>query len=516
MTGQSRRLFTAFGLASVLSLGAGVSGAPPAASGGSCDALRALPLAGGAITLAESVPAGGFTPPGVQGGRGGAAPRRTPAFCRVAATLRPSSDSDVKIEVWMPTADWNGKYQAVGNGGWAGSLSYDAMITALGRGYAVSSTDTGHEGGSAAFALGHPEQVVDFGYRAVHEMTVAAKAIIARYYDAAPKRSYWTGCSGGGRQAMKEAQRFPGDFDGIIAGSPALDHIGRAAQAVRVAQRTEADEASRLPAAKAQLLHRAVLEACDALDGVRDGVLEDPTRCRFDPGVLQCKGADDGACLTAAQVATARLVYSAAVGPKSGRKIAGLARGSELGWSEAGWSAFAQRAGLEHFRFIVFQNPEWSLQSFTLADIDRADEVDKGTINALDPNLKPFFDRGGKLIHYHGWSDPQISPENSTSYYERVAAVMGGVRRTQQSYRLFMVPGMAHCGGGEGPNTFDMLAALEQWVERGRAPARIVASRVREGRVERTRPLCPYPQVAAYMGTGSTDDEASFVCRERS
>jgi feruloyl esterase len=436
------------------------------------------------------------------------------AYCRVAATLTPTSDSDIKMEVWLPATGWNGKFQAVGNGAFSGAIANAAMRTALARGYATGSTDTGHAGGSASFALGHPEKVIDFGWRAVHEMTATSKKIIAAYYDAPLKFAYWNGCSAGGRQAMKEAQRFPADFDGIIAGAPGLDWTGRAAQAVRVAKTLEKTETARLLQPQRRLLHAAVVAACDAADGVKDGLIESPARCTFDPGVLLCKGADGIGCLTKDQVETARLIYSAAVNPSTKREITGLAPGSELGWTDLGWTASARATGLDQFRFLVFKQPDWDVQKFVFAsDIVRAEETDHDTINALDPNLKPFIDRGGKLIQYHGWSDPQISPWNSTQYYGRVLEALGGAGHINGSYRLFMAPGMGHCSGGEGPNTFDMVAALEEWVERGKAPDRIIASHATNGAVDRTRPLCPYPQVAAYKGTGGTDEAASFVCR---
>jgi feruloyl esterase len=388
------------------------------------------------------------------------------------------------------------------------------MRTALARGYATSSTDTGHVGGSARFAVGHPEKVIDFGWRAVHEMAAASKAIIAAYYDAGPKFSYWNGCSAGGRQAMKEAQRFPADFDGIIAGAPGLDWTGRATQAVRLAKALEKTDSARLLQTQAQLLHRAVLQACDEVDGLKDGLIEDPKRCTFDPAVLQCRGSDAAACLTPAQVETARVMYSAAVNPRTKRATTGLEPGSELGWTDLGWSASARATGLDQFRFIVFNDPSWDVDRFNLdSDIVRAEETDDGTIDALDPNLKPFIDRGGKLIQYHGWSDPQISPGNSTQYYTRVLEALGGADAVRRSYRLFMAPGMAHCGGGEGPNTFDMVGALEQWVEKGKAPDSIIASHSTNGIVDRTRPLCPYPQVAVYKGIGSTDAASNFECK---
>jgi feruloyl esterase len=480
----------------------------------SCEALSTLALPNATITVAEAVEAGTFKPPAP--GSDAEAFRALSAFCRVAATLKPTRDSDITIELWMPTSGWNGKFQAVGNGAFNGAIAYPAMARALASGYATSSTDTGHVGGSASFALGHPEKIIDFGWRAVHEMTDRSKRIIATYYSAGPKFSYWNGCSAGGRQAMKEAQRFPTDFDGIIAGAPGLDWTGRAAQALRVAKALERTESARLSQTHTQLLHRTVLQACDTLDGLKDGLIDDPTRCKFDPAVLQCKGSDEAACLTTAQVETARLIYSAAVNPRTKREIAGLAPGSELGWTQLGWSASARATGLDQFRFLVFNDPGWDVQKFNFdSDIVRAEETDDNTINALEPNLKPFIDRGGKLIQYHGWSDPQISPGNSTQYYSRVLEALGGAVRIQNSYRLFLAPGMAHCGGGEGPNSFDMVSALEQWVEHGKAPDQIIASHSTNGIVDRTRPLCPYPQAAVYKGEGSQDEAANFACKAR-
>ena len=481
---------------------------------GSCEGLASLTLPNATITLARTVEAGAAMP----SAGGGAAPRGAGAvarpFCRIAATLKPSSDSDIKIEIWMPAANWNGKFEAIGNGAFNGTINYAAMMTALDRGYATSATDTGHTGAGASFALGHPDKLIDFGYRAVHEMTVTSKKIIAAYYDAGPQLSYWNSCSAGGRQGMKEAQRFPADFNGIIAGAPGLDWTGRAAQAVLVNQALQKDESARLLPAKAQLVHNAVLEACDAKDGVKDGVVEDPKRCTFDPGILQCKGAENASCLTPAQVNTARLLYSTQVNPATKREITGLMPGSELGWTDQGWSVSARATGLDQFRFLVFKDPSWTIDKFNFAtDIVRAEETDNDTINALDPNLKAFIDRGGKLIQYHGWADPQISPGNSTQYYQRVVAALGGASQVQGSYRLFMAPGMGHCGGGDGPNTFDMVGAMEQWVEHGKAPDQIVASHSTGGAVDRTRPLCPYPQVAVYKGSGSTNEAASFACK---
>ena len=446
------------------------------------------------------------------GSNASAAYRALPEFCRVAATLSPVPDSEIKIEVWMPAANWNRKLLAVGNGAFSGAIAYSAMASSLARGYATASTDTGHSGGSAEFGLGHPQKVIDFGFRAVHEMAMASKAILSSFYSSAASHAYWNGCSAGGRQAMKEAQRFPGDFDGIIAGSPGLDWTGRAIQAVRVAQALESNTAAQIPRAQRELLHRAVLDACDATDGVKDGVIDDPDRCTFDPGVLQCPAATGASCLSAAQVATARLIYSSPTHLRLSRAIAGLSRGSELGWTDLGWTASARATGLDQFRFLVFRDPNWTIDRFRFdADVVRAEDADSNTINALDPNLKPFIDRGGKLIQYHGWSDPQISPGSSTQYYRSVVAQLGAAS-VSSAYRLFMAPGMGHCSGGDGPNAFDMVAALEEWVEHGAAPEKIIASHSTNGAVDRTRPLCPYPQVAIYQGHGSTDDAANFAC----
>jgi len=414
------------------------------------------------------------------------------------------------MEVWMPATGWNGKFQAAGNGGWAGSISRPAMAAALQEGYATASTDTGHKsaetpGGS--FVPGHPEKLTDYGYRAVHEMTVRSKAIIRVFYGREAKLAYWNSCSNGGRQGLMEAQRYPQDFDGIVAGAPAANWTGRAVSSLWVAQAVHRDEASYLPPSKYPLIHNAVLQACDALDGVRDGILQDPQRCRFDPAVLQCQEGDGASCLTAAQVETVRKIYAAS------SFYPGLAPGSEPGWAVYGGPR-PFSIGDDHFKFVVFPNSAWDYRKLNFSsDVPLAEKTDNGTINALTPDLRPFFAHGGKLIQYHGWSDPQIPPMHSVNYYRSVLDAMGGAARVQSSYRLFMVPGMAHCGGGPGPNQFNALAALERWRESETAPEQIVAARVSNNRVDLTRPLCPYPQVAQYKGVGSTNDAGNFVCK---
>ena len=524
---MTRMLAAACATAVAIALGAaaGVTTAPggagpavlAAAQSDACSRLLDLSLPNTEVTGAEVVAAGAFTPP--TGGRAPSAAQlrpyaELPAFCRVSATLTPTDDSDIKVEVWLPAEGWNGKYQAVGNGAFTGSIRHNSMAAAVARGYASSSTDTGHVGNTASFGLGHPEKVIDFGYRSLHEMTVFAKQAIETHYGDAPRYSYWVGCSAGGRQAMKAAQRFPADFDGIIAGAPGLDWTGRAGGSLRVAKPLEADEAMQLPAEARQIVHDAVLAACDAADGVTDGVVGDPERCDFDPAVLACDDNGGEGCLSAAQVRSVRMLYASPENPKTGRPITGLLPGSELGWTDLGWTRSARATGLEQFRYLTFADPEWTIDRFNFeTDIVLAEERDDDTLNALDPNLQPFFDGGGKLLSYHGWADPQISPANVTQYYGRVVDAIGSRDEVHDSFRLFMAPGMGHCGGGAGPSRFDMLAALEQWVEEGEAPDHIIASRVRDGEVDRTRPLCPYPEQAVYSGTGSTDDAASFVCR---
>ncbi len=487
--------------------------APSTSNAATCDSLKALTLPGATIDNVEVVAAGAFTQPAARGGRGNGM-SDLPAFCRVALTARPSSDSDIKIEVWLPVENWNRKYEAVGNGAWTGTIGYAAMADALRRGYATSSTDTGHVGGSASFAMGHPEKAIDFAYRSEHDMVIDSKAIVSAFYGSAPKYSYWNGCSAGGRQALKEAEMFPADFDGIIAGSPGLDWSGRSAQAVRIAQILE-NESARLTPAQQKRLHAAVLDACDANDGLKDGLIANPAACKFDPKVLQChtSGADSsGDCLTAAQVDAVKAIYSP-IKTKT-REIAGLAYGSEINWTDLGWSQSARATGLDHYRYLVYNDPAWTVSKFDAAtDPARLEEGPSGQIDARNPDLKAFFSRGGKLLMYHGWADPQISPLNATTYYEQVVKASGGAAKITGSYRLFMAPGMAHCGGGEGPNDFDKIGPLEQWVEHGTAPDQIVASHSVRGAVDRTRPLCPYPQIAMYKGTGSIDEAANFVCK---
>jgi feruloyl esterase len=481
--------------------------AAPAVHGAGCEGLSALRLPTTTITKAEAVAAGAFTLPGANPAQQTGF-QKLPAFCRVAAILRPTSDSEIKIEVWMPAENWNGKFMGVGNGGWSGAIVYPALSGAIARGYAAASTNTGHDGGDASFAPGHPEKLIDFGYRAVHEMTLRAKAVTEAYYGKPPSRSYWNGCSSGGKQGLKEAQKFPRDYDGIVAGAPANYWTHLMAGDLWPAIVTNKDPAAALPPDKLAVLHKAALAACDKLDGVADGLVENPPRCRFDPAVVQCKDASQSDCLSAAQVDSARKIYAGSRHPKTGKQIfPGMPPGSERVWPAlAGPKPFG--IPVSHFRHVVFNNPDWDYRSLDFdKDVARADKLDNGLLNATDPNLKDFFAHGGKLIVYHGWNDQLIAAQNSIDYYDSVARKLGGAAKIDSNFRLFMAPGMNHCSGGDGPSRIDPVAALEQWVEQGKPPDRLIASHP-----DRTRPLCPYPKVARYTGTGSTDDAANFTC----
>jgi feruloyl esterase len=490
---------------------------PAHAYAASCESIARLALDNTKITLAHEVPAGTFMPPGPA--RQGGVPQQPrlyaslPAFCRVAATLTPSSDSDIKIEVWLPSAKWNGKFQAVGNGGWAGSISYTALAAAVAAGYASASTDTGHVGNTGAFALGHPEKVIDFGYRAVHEMTVKAKAVIDAFYGSRPTLSLWNGCSQGGRQGIAEAVRYPADFDGIVAGAPAVNYVHLLAGRMAINRAVNATPASVIPASKYPLINRAALAACDARDGVADAVIENPGTCSFDPKVLSCSGPEDSACLTPPQVESARRMYAGATHPSTRASVLpGLARGSELGWNVIG-SVEPIRYSIDAYKYIVSKDPAWDAARFnSRTDLDLALAADPDDVlGSTDTNLRAFFARGGKLLLYHGWSDAQVTPYNTIDFFQKVVGAQGGAG-VGTSIQLYMVPGMNHCQGGPGTDNFDRISAIEEWIKTGVAPKRIEAWHMTNGVVDRTRPLCPFGQVARWNGTGNTNESASFSC----
>ena len=411
----------------------------------------------------------------------------------------------------MPAENWNGKFQAVGNGGWAGTISFAAMATALQEGYATASNDTGHKGGNALFAIDHPEKVVDFAHRAVHEMTVQSKALITAYYNRGPRLSYWNGCSTGGRQGLMSAQKYPEDFDAIVAGAPANYQTHLHAWDLSVSIPVLKDPASAVPAAKLEMVTRAVVNACDARDGVADGVLNNPTSCTFDVASLQCKAGDAADCLTSAQVTAMKRVYEPAKTSSGHVVFPGKALGSEAGFTPYVGGQQAPGISVGSFQ-VAYNNAKWDPLTFDLnRDLPVVDDKVGAIINAVNPDLRAFKARGGKLILYHGWNDTAISPGNAIDYYSSVLKRMGG--RQDDFVRLYMAPGMNHCGGGVGPNQVNWMAALERWREAGVAPDRIDAYRVTNNRVDMTRPLCPYPQVAQYKGTGSTNDAANFVCK---
>jgi feruloyl esterase len=486
------------------------------AAGRSCDSLTTLTLDHATVTGAAVVSAGGFKAPGNGGGQNGARFAELPAFCRVAATLTPSADSDIKIEVWMPASGWNGKFEAVGNGGWAGTISYPAMAQALARGYATTSTDSGHSTPGGSFALGHPEKLIDYAYRSEHEMTVKAKAIVDAFYGNAPTRSYFNGCSTGGRQALTEATRYPNDFDGIIAGAAANPKTHLDTWRIWMGLQTLKDPETRIPKEKYPAIHKAVLAACDAGDGLKDGLISDPTSCHFDPQVIACKQGDGADCLTPKQVQSVKTILGPFKSPSTGEVLFGSYQpGTELAWGLLIGGPDPYDTALDQFRYMVFDDPKWDWRTFDVdRDLAKADQKLKGLLTAIDPKtLSAFFGHGGKLITYQGWSDQDISPMASINFYRGVKGALGDANATR-SMDLFMVPGMGHCGGGEGPNTFDMMPSLEQWIEKGQAPARVEASHSANGKVDRTRPLCPYPQVARYTGTGSIDAAANFTCQQ--
>jgi Tannase and feruloyl esterase len=508
----------------------------------SCDSLATLKLPSTTITAAQVVAPGAFVPPGPAPTAAALAPFKSlPAFCRVQGVIQPSSDSHIEFEVWLPVSGWNRDYMGVGNGGFAGSIRYAAssvassgndpgMAEELAAGFAVSSTDTGHKGAQndGTWALGHPEKVLGFGYRAIHETAEKSKATIRAFYGNGPKHSYFDGCSGGGNKALMEAQRFPADYDGIIAGAPAYYVTHDFAAWTVTAQATEADPASYIPASKLPAIESAALAACDALDGLKDGLIDDPRKCHFDPATLLCQAAESSGCLTQPQVAALKKLYAGPRTSKGDRIYPGYFVGGETG--AYGWNFAITGSGpgtsvsyimaVQAGKYLIFQNPAWDYRSFDVdRDVKIADDAMGQRANATDPNLKSFKSRGGKLILFHGWSDALIAPTNTIDYYESVAAKMG--RKDAASFtRLYMVPGMQHCYGGPGPNNFGnaMIAALQHWAEQGSAPDKILATKYKtdgdpSSGVARTRPLCPYPQVARYQGSGSIDDAANFACR---
>jgi hypothetical protein len=504
----------------------------------SCESLANLTLTNATITSAASVAAGSYKPPATPGLPPPTKP--LPDFCRVAGIAKPTSDSEIHFEVWLPASGWNGKFEQVGNGGFAGVIPFAGMAVPLLHGYATAATDDGHVNGpNQTWAIGHPEKVADFGYRAVHETAVQAKAVLHAFYGRDARRNYFVGCSEGGREGLTEAQRYPKDFRGIVAGAPPIHWDTLQLRGAWDALALLETPASYIPSAKLPILQNAAIAACDSIDGAKDGFIENPELCHFDPVVIQCKGGDASNCLTSAQVQAAEKIYDPMKNSQTGAVIGpGFSPGVEA--IPANWPVWitgssAPQLGIGKlfatffFRDMVYENPKWDVHSLNPdKDIKAADEKFGATLNSDDPNLRAFKAQKGKLIQYHGWGDAAIPPQGSVDYFEAVQKTMGN---TKSFYRLFMVPSMSHCAGGPGATIFgnaggtepleedadhDVVLALDRWVEKGVVPDHIIATGFvgnspAKG-VAMTHPLCPYPQAAHYKGTGDTKDAANFVC----
>ena len=523
-------------VACVLLLGAQSLLSASAFADDACDHLSTAKIANTTITQVQQVAAGEFHGPPAPFSGVDLTPvyKSLPAFCRVVAEAKPTSDSDIKMEVWLPASAWNGKLLGLGNGGFAGLIDTFGLSRALKAGYAAAATDAGHTGSpiDAAWAVGHPEKVIDFGHRGIHEMTRVAKALAQAYYGKAQRHAYFFGCSDGGREALMEAQRYPEDYDGILAGAPANNWIPLLTTAAYDTQALTADPASFIPPAKIPTIAAAVNAACDEKDGVHDGILNDPRQCHFDPTTIQCKAEDSDKCLTAAQVTALKKLYEGTLDSKGHLIYPGYLPGAEDG--PGGWGLWITGPapakslmaffGKGFFAGFVHEKSDWDFKDFQVdADVKAANDKTAQALNATDPDLKAFKARGGKLIVYHGWNDPAITALNSVNYYQSVIGKMGE-KNVDAFVRLYMAPGVQHCQDGPGADSFTDIGgdpghsaegALEQWVEKGTAPSTIIASKF-EGQ-DRThpkmaRPLCAYPQVAKYKGSGDTNDAANFSC----
>jgi len=482
------------------------------------------------ITQATLMPAQFVTPPSDMGM---SMPGRavSKSFCRVEVTAKPDQ-SEINYEVWLPLAsDWNGRFFGVGTGGFGGGVLYNAPPTfaqgglagAVEKGYAAMATDYGHKspGMNLMWAVHKPAQLADFGFRAVHASTVGAKKITAAFYGKQPNYAYWDGCSRGGAMGMVNAQRWYTDYNGIIAGDPARDWIRNLVSSSAYALRQVRDPASRLPESKRAMLHKAVLDQCDAVDGLTDGLIQSARQCKFDPSKLLCKGAESDSCLTKGQVEAVKELYTGIVG-RHGQQIADpYLPGSESMWMFYGTDEFkpdmkTPLASVAQFwSGFVYEDPTFDPgKSLNIEEGQAFAKKKLGWILSYeDPDLSPFQRAGGKLLTYHGEADGLNSPVVSTAYYKDVVGTLGQAK-TDEFIRYYLVPGMGHCFGGDGPDVFNMLPTLQDWVEKGEEPKPIVAAKVKDGNVVRTRPLCPYPQVAKYQGSGDINDAANFTCRK--
>jgi hypothetical protein len=516
-------------LAAAAPVAIGLFAASPAVASSTCSQLTNLHRPNTTITTAQTVPAGTFvtptTPPQSYTG--------LPQFCRVAGFTTPTSDSHIDFEVWIPESGWNLKYIQVGCGGFCGAITYSNMAEPLRRGYAVAGTDDGHEAGGTdgSWALGHPQKVIDYGYRALKETTDVAKDIILAFKSSGARRSYFLGCSDGGREALMEAQRYPRDFDGIVAGSPANYATHLLTGFVWNQNALTATSSGDLSPADLNVVSNAMLAQCAGHDGglSTDQFLNNPLACRFNPEKLS---------LPKDKIEAVEKIFSGPPGIFPGYRVTGDEASTPANWPA--WltdasnpaNALQEAFGDNYFKYIVFPNSGWTPSTYGAAELAHAADVKTGAIiNSIDPNLLPFKQHGGKLIQYVGWGDTAISPENDINYHRAVTQEMGGHEETQEFYRLFMVPGMAHCAGGPGANAFgqpfsvngpnpsdpadDILTALDQWVEHQNAPDKFIATKYVNDNpaqgIAFQRPLCPWPQIAKYKG-GSTTSAASFAC----
>jgi len=527
---KPRHIVLTFG-AAVLALGVtGVSpiGFAQGKAADKCESLTTLSLPNTTITMAQPVAAGSFVAPGrgPSTGSGQAAGQLLadlPAFCRVQATLRPSIDSDIRMELWLPVATaWNGKLKGTGNGGLGGGTAVNAGALANGvrRGYATAGNNTGHAGDSS-YALSHPEQIKDFGYRSAHEMTVTSKALIKAFYEKAPTVSYMAEGGGGTIAALSSAQRYPDDYDTIAVTGMSSYLTRHTFGQMWIWQATHKDAASFIPTAKYEVLHKAALDACDALDGLKDGLIGDVARCKFDPGVTLCKGPGNNAtadCLTAEQVDAAKKIYAGPHNPRTGEEIySPLFPGSELGWGQLAGGDVPLGIPVEFFKFYVFRDGGWDYKTRPInfdSDVTASNRPEIQPVNAVDPDLGRFFARGGKLLLVDGWSDAAVPPKVAINYYNAVVKKLGG-KRVKESMRFFMVPGMGHGPGTNGAENFnfDALGLIEQWKETGKAPDQLIVSHSKDGKDVGTRLVCQYPQVAVYKGSGNAEDSTSYSCK---
>jgi feruloyl esterase len=500
---------------------AAVAIAASSAHASPCDVVRDLKIADVRIVKATAVgPDSPFVPP---------VPSAKPlkaSFCRVEGII----EREIGFELWLPAADaWNHRLLVGGVGGQAGSLNYYELVRGLSRGYAAASTDTGHKATDRHWLLGPPDRAANYAERANHLLAAKAKAIVAQLYGEGVQHAFFVGCSGGGRQALTEVQRFPDDFDGVIAGAPGVNTPEMSARRMWEMQR-HSEWASFMGPDQWQLIADAAVRSCDGQDGVRDGVIDDPTQCRFDLRKLRCRQGQARDCLTDRQLAAAMAIY-APLRDENGKPIDnGLLPGVRV---QAVPLPEPFAPGPPYLAVALFgdgvhKDPNWDARQFRIAsDLPAIDRV--MNLHADDPDISAFVKRGGKLILYQGWADPLVAPQTTVAYYQAVQRRLG--KLAAKSVRLFMAPGVEHCRGGAGPDLFggaggdapernsqhDMLSALELWVKDGVAPDEIVAVRINpKGEVSRSRPLCAYPARARYVGRGSTDQAANFTCEAKS